>query len=111
LPRLGKALEGRRQRVTGAIWQLDVLHGDHWEVVVGRPPQGKILMAASVGARKTKTRAGDLARRLASLTTGLTVARVLKADDRELVVEFEDGTRLLVRADERLDISVTGGAD
>jgi hypothetical protein len=32
---------------------------------------------------------------------------VLKADDRELVVEFEDGTRLLVRADQRLAISVT----
>jgi hypothetical protein len=22
----------RRQRVTGEIWQLDVLHGDHWGV-------------------------------------------------------------------------------
>jgi hypothetical protein len=64
-------------------------------------------MAASVRARKTKTKAVDLARRLASLTAGLTVARVLKADDRELVVEFEDGKRLLVRADQRLDISVT----
>jgi hypothetical protein len=63
-------------------------------------------MAASVRARKTKAK-GDLARRLASLTAGLTVARVLKADDRELVMEFEDGTRLLVRADQRLDISVT----
>jgi len=61
---------------------------------------------ASVRARKTKAKT-DLARRLASLTAGLTVARVLKADDRELVVEFEDGTRLLVRADQRLDISVT----
>jgi hypothetical protein len=48
---------------------------------------------------------------LASLTVGLTVARVLKADDHELVVEFKDGTRLLVRGDERLDISVTGGVD
>jgi hypothetical protein len=32
---------------------------------------------------------------------------VLKADDLELIVEFEDGTRLLVRADQRLAISVT----
>jgi hypothetical protein len=30
-----------------------------------------------------------------------------RSDDRELVVEFADGTRLLVRADERLDISVS----
>ena len=64
-------------------------------------------MAASVRARKAKTKAADLARRLASLTAGLTVARVLKADDRELVIEFEDGTRLLVRSEQRLDISVT----
>ncbi|HET7607789.1 MAG TPA: hypothetical protein VFL84_03870 [Gammaproteobacteria bacterium] len=48
-----------------------------------------------------------MAARLASLAVGLAVARVLKADERELVVEFEDGSRLLVRADERLDISVT----
>jgi hypothetical protein len=65
-------------------------------------------MAASVRARKTKPKAADLGRRLATLTAGRTVARVLKADDRELVVEFEDGTRLLVRADQHLDISVTG---
>ena len=64
-------------------------------------------MAASLRARKTKTKTADLAGRLASLTAGLTDARVLKADDRELVVEFEDGTRLLVRGDQRLDISVT----
>jgi hypothetical protein len=31
---------------------------------------------------------------------------LLRADDRELVVVFEDGTRLFVNA-ERLDISVT----
>lgn len=64
-------------------------------------------MAASARARKTKAKPADLAARLASLTVGLAVARVLKADERELVVEFEDGSRLLVRADERLDISVT----
>ena len=64
-------------------------------------------MAASARVRKAKARPADLAARLASLTVGLTVARVLEAGDRELVVEFEDGSRLLVRADERLDISVT----
>ena len=64
-------------------------------------------MAASIRTRKTRTRPVDLAKRLASLTVGLTVAKVLKLDDRELVVEFEDGTRLFVRADQRLDISVT----
>ncbi len=35
------------------------------------------------------------------------VYKSLKADDHELVVEFTDGTRLLVRGDDRLDISVT----
>lgn len=64
-------------------------------------------MAFSARARKTKLRAVDLARRLESLTVGLTIARVLKADDQELVVEFEDGTRLFVRAEQALDISVT----
>ena len=68
-------------------------------------------MAASAKPRKSKARPADLAGKLASLTVGLTVARVLKADVRELVFEFEDGTRLLVRGDERLDISVTGGVD
>jgi hypothetical protein len=38
---------------------------------------------------------------------GRTVARILKADDRELVVEFADGTRLFATADARLDVSVT----
>ena len=64
-------------------------------------------MAASVRARKTKPKAVDLARRLGGLTVGLTVAKVLRADDRELVVEFEDGTRLFVNGEQRLDISVT----
>jgi hypothetical protein len=31
----------------------------------------------------------------------------LKADARELVIELSDGTRLIARAEERLDISVT----
>jgi hypothetical protein len=64
-------------------------------------------MPASIRSRKSKPRPGDLVRRLSALTAGLTVAKVLKADDRELVIEFADGTRLLVKADERLDISVT----
>ena len=64
-------------------------------------------MAASVRSKKTKARQDDLARRLGSLTQGLVVDKVLKADDRELVIEFADGTRLLVRANDGLDISVT----
>ncbi len=64
-------------------------------------------MASSARTRKAKPKDADLARRLEGLTAGLTVARVLKADDRELVIEFEDGTRLLVRSGEPLDVSVT----
>jgi hypothetical protein len=64
-------------------------------------------MAAAIRTSKPKPKSVDLTKRLASLTVGLTVAKVLKMDDRELVVEFEDGTRLFVRADERLDVSVT----
>jgi hypothetical protein len=60
-----------------------------------------------VRQRKSKARQEDLARRVGALTEGLVVRKVLKADDRELVIEFADGTRLLVRADERLDVSVT----
>jgi hypothetical protein len=48
-----------------------------------------------------------MTRRLNALTAGLTVARVLKADDRELVIEFADGTRLFVNAKGQLDVSVT----
>jgi hypothetical protein len=48
-----------------------------------------------------------MAHRLAALIEGLIVAKVLKADARELVLEFADGTRLIVHAAERLDISVT----
>ena len=64
-------------------------------------------MAASVRTRKPKPKSTDLARRLAGLTVGLTVSKVLKLDDRELVIEFQDGTRLFVRADQRVDICVT----
>jgi hypothetical protein len=48
-----------------------------------------------------------LARRLGTLTEGLVLDKVLKADSRELVIEFANGTRLLVSTDGRLDISVT----
>ena len=63
--------------------------------------------ACAGAGRKPKPRSEDLVRRLSALTAGLTVTKVLKADDHELVIEFADGTRLLVKADERLDISVT----
>jgi hypothetical protein len=64
-------------------------------------------MATSVRSRKSRQRQDDLARRLSALVGGLSVAKVLRADDRELVIEFADGTRLLVRAGDQLDISVT----
>ena len=66
-------------------------------------------MAASVRSKKTKARPDDLARRIGALTEGLVLQKILKADSQELVIEFADGTRLLVRAEEggRLDISVT----
>ena len=64
-------------------------------------------MSASVRSKKPKSRQDDLARRLGALTQGLVVDKVLKADGRELVIEFADGTRLLVRATDGLDISVT----
>jgi len=64
-------------------------------------------MAASVRSKKPKGRPDDLARRIGALTQGLVLDKVLKADAHELVLEFTDGTRLLVRADGRLDVSVT----
>lgn len=63
-------------------------------------------MSASVRSKKPKPRQDDLARRLGALTQGLVVDKILKADERELVIEFVDGTRLLVRASD-LDVSVT----
>jgi len=48
-----------------------------------------------------------LARRIGALVEGLSIDRVLKADEHEVVVELSDGTRLLVRTDGQLDISVT----
>jgi hypothetical protein len=64
-------------------------------------------VTASVRSKKPKPRPDDLAHRLGTLTKGLVVEKVLKADSRELVIEFADGTRLLVRAGDGLDISVT----
>ena len=64
-------------------------------------------MAASIRTRKAKPKQADLAKRLANLTVGLTVAKVLRLDDNELVIEFEDGTRLLARGEQRLDVSIT----
>jgi hypothetical protein len=64
-------------------------------------------MSASVRSKKPKSRQDDLARGVGALTQGLVVDKVLKADSRELVIEFADGTRLLMRASDGLDISVT----
>ena len=64
-------------------------------------------MATSARSKKPKGRPDDLARRIGVLTEGLVLHKILKADAHELVIEFADGTRLLVRADGRLDVSVT----
>jgi hypothetical protein len=64
-------------------------------------------MTASTRPKKNKLRPEDLANRLNALTTGLTVAKILKANDSELVIEFSDGTRLFVKSGSALDISVT----
>ena len=65
-------------------------------------------MAAPEQSKKVRRqRTENLARRIGALVEGLTIARILQADDREIVVELSDGTRLLVRTDGRLDISVT----
>ena len=64
-------------------------------------------MSTPAKTRKTRPRAANLGRRLNGLTVGLTVAKVLKADQRQLVIEFADGTRLFVKGEKQLDISVT----
>ncbi len=65
-------------------------------------------MAAPEESRKNRQRPPeDLARRIGTLVEGLSIVRVLKADDHEVVVELSDGTRLLVRTEGQLDISVT----
>jgi hypothetical protein len=64
-------------------------------------------MSSPARSRQPKPRPANLGRRLNALTAGLTVAKVLKADDCELVIEFADGTRLFVKSEQHLDISVT----
>jgi hypothetical protein len=65
-------------------------------------------MTAPERSRKTpRQRTEDLARRIGALVKGLSIVRILKADEHEIVVELSDGTRMLVRTDGRLDISVT----
>lgn len=65
-------------------------------------------MPAPARSRRSKSqRRDELIHRLGALTAGLTVARVLRADEHELVIEFADGTRLFVRTDAGLEISVT----
>lgn len=66
-------------------------------------------MTAPERSRKKdrQLRSDDLARRIGALVEGLSIVRVLKADDHEVVVELSDGTRLLVRTEGQLDISVT----
>jgi hypothetical protein len=64
-------------------------------------------MAASARSKKPKARPDDLVRRIAALTEGLVIDKILKADSHQLVIELSDGTRLFVRADDKLDISVT----
>lgn len=51
---------------------------------------------------------GDLEKRLAKLVVGRSVKRVLRADDLELALELDDGTRIFARASNgKLDVSVT----
>lgn len=51
---------------------------------------------------------GDLEKRLAKLIAGRTIVRVLRADDLELALELDDGTRVFARASNgKLDVSVT----
>lgn len=53
-------------------------------------------------------KARDLEKRLAKLVAGRTIARVLRADDAELVLELDDGTRIFARTSNgKLDLSVT----
>lgn len=51
---------------------------------------------------------GNLEKRLAKLVAGRTIVRVLRADDAELALELDDGSRVFARATgSGLDISVT----
>ncbi len=65
------------------------------------------MTAPERSKRSRQQRTEDLARRIGSLIEGLSIVRVLKADNHEIVVELSDGTRLFVRTEGQLDISVT----
>ena len=55
---------------------------------------------------------GDEARELTALIGGKTVKLVRRHRPAELMIEFDDGTRLFVDvATKGLDVSVTGGED
>jgi hypothetical protein len=65
------------------------------------------MARASRSRRPGRPEPYELGRRLAALLKGRTVTRVVRADATALVVDLTDGTRLLVSAPTRLDISVT----
>jgi hypothetical protein len=64
-------------------------------------------MTTSGQSQKGSDHPDDLARRLGALVEGLSIVRVLKADEREVVIELSDGTRLFARSDGQLEVSVT----
>jgi hypothetical protein len=49
----------------------------------------------------------DLQERANNLLEGLKVKSVLKLTKQEIVVEFDDGTRLLVHSKSEIDVSIT----
>ena len=54
----------------------------------------------------------ELSVHAAELLSGKTVAKLdYRREGRELFIEFDDGTRLFVHAQVKLDVSITGGAD
>jgi hypothetical protein len=54
---------------------------------------------------------GDEADNATEMLRGRSVRAVHRHRDRELVVEFEDGTRLLVDSQTALELSITGGLE
>ena len=51
------------------------------------------------------------AEKATALLAGLTVRVVRRHRPTELLIEFEDGTRLTVDGEGALDLSITGGQD
>lgn len=49
----------------------------------------------------------ELRQRVEKLLAGLTVKTVLQLTDKEIVVEFTDGTRLFVDSKTEIEISIT----